>query len=341
MIIDLNKFIKEERPYWNELDDLLKRYETDAGFKLDLKGVKRFHYLYQRASADLAKIMSFSAEQEIRVYLESLVSRAFAEIHEARSKGGKINPAKWFFYTFPRTFRKQIAAFWVSLIIISAGTAFGIAAIVIDKESKTALMPFSHLMGDPSDRVAKEENAGADRLAGRKSSFSSQLITNNTRVSIVALALGVTWGIGTIIVLFSNGVMLGAVVADYVMAGQSKFLAGWLIPHGSIEIPAIILAGQAGLVLAGALIGWGRPVPLKTRLRKVSGDLVTLIGGVSVLLVWAGFVEAFLSQYHEPVIPYSFKISFGLVELFLLILFLARSGKTENDRRGRVTTDAL
>ena len=61
-------------------------------------------------------------------------------------------------------------------------------------------------------------------------------------------------------------------------------------------------------------------------MRNVSRDLVTLILGVGILLVWAGFVEAFLSQYHEPIIPYSAKIAFGLVELILLSLYLARSG---------------
>ena len=44
------------------------------------------------------------------------------------------------------------------------------------------------------------------------------------------------------------------------------------------------------------------------------------------MLVWAGIVEAFLSQYHEPVIPYGMKIAFGLVEAALLTLFLARAG---------------
>jgi hypothetical protein len=34
-----------------------------------------------------------------------------------------------------------------------------------------------------------------------------------------------------------------------------------------------------------------------------------------------------LSQYHEPVIPYEVKIGFGTVELILLVLFLAKSGK--------------
>jgi hypothetical protein len=64
--------------------------------------------------------------------------------------------------------------------------------------------------------------------------------------------------------------------------------------------------------------------------------LATLIFGVAILLVWAGFVESFLSQYHEPVIPYWVKISFGLVELMVLGLFLARSGaKATVDREGR------
>ena len=47
------------------------------------------------------------------------------------------------------------------------------------------------------------------------------------------------------------------------------------------------------------------------------------------MLVWAGFVEAFLSQYHEPVIPYSVKIAFGCVELAVLVWFL-RSGRAKD-----------
>jgi uncharacterized membrane protein SpoIIM required for sporulation len=102
---------------------------------------------------------------------------------------------------------------------------------------------------------------------------------------------------------------------------------GWLLPHGAIEIPAILLAGQAGLILASALIGWGKPLSLRMRLRKISADLVTLIFGVAVMLVWAGIIEAFFSQYHEPVIPYAAKIGFGILELILLTLFLSKSGK--------------
>jgi len=185
---------------------------------------------------------------------------------------------------------------------------------------------FSHLQGDPRERVTREEKAASDRLSGMKGTFSSYLMTHNTKVSIYTLALGMTWGVGTMLMLFYNGIILGAVAADYLLAGQASFLVGWLLPHGSFEIPAILIAGQAGLVLGGALIGWGSRTSATARLRQISRDLVTLIFGVGIMLVWAGFVEAFLSQYHEPVIPYSAKISFGAVELCLLALFLAKSG---------------
>ena len=210
------------------------------------------------------------------------------------------------------------------------GFLLGGFVIAADPGSKYILMPFGHLQGDPSERVAQEEKPGNDRLANAKTAFSSQLMTHNTRVSIFTLALGITFGIGTAIMLFYNGVILGAVAVDYILAGEAKFLLGWLLPHGTIEIPAILLAGQAGLILAGALIGWQQSLSLKMRLRIISSDLVTLIGGIALMLVWAGIIESFFSQYHEPVLPYEVKITFGLVELVLLTFFLSRSGRGRN-----------
>ena len=61
-------------------------------------------------------------------------------------------------------------------------------------------------------------------------------------------------------------------------------------------------------------------------MRSAAPDLVTLIGGVAVMQVWAGFIEAFLSQYHGPQL-YAGKIAFGMVEVVLLAVFLARSGR--------------
>jgi uncharacterized membrane protein SpoIIM required for sporulation len=90
------------------------------------------------------------------------------------------------------------------------------------------------------------------------------------------------------------------------------------------------VGGQAGLVIAYALIGWGSRLSRAERLRRISRDVMTLAAGAAVMLIWAGIVEAFLSQYHEPVIRYGWKIGFGLVEATLLTLFLARAGRGED-----------
>lgn len=331
MILDLERFLAAERPYWSELEALLNSAENEGGAAMSLEQVQRFHYLYQRASADLVKMNTFSFEHETLGYLETLVARAYSEVHETRERAHRLAPLHWFLVTFPRTFRRHLSAFGLSLAVTLAGCLFGVLMLTLDPDSKSVLLPFEHLQQRPSERVAKEEAAPDNHLEGHKATFSAALMANNTRVSIMAMGFGASWGIGTTVELFYNGVILGAVVLDYVADGQARFLAGWLLPHGAVEIPAILLAGQAGFVLAGALIGWRKRLTLRQRLRHIAPDLMTLIFGVALLLVWAGFIEAFLSQYHEPVLPYEAKIAFGCVELCLLGWFLGRCGSTRKE----------
>lgn len=327
MILDLERFIAGERPVWKELESILEVLEAEPNARMTLDELQRFHELYERAAAGLARLATFSSEPETHRYLESLVTRAYGEIHETREKQRRIFPLKWFFHTFPRTFRRHIRAFALSVVITLAGCAFGGLATAYDPDSRHVTMPFGHDQLRPSERVEQEERLLGNRLEGRQSYFSAYLITHNIKVAILALALGMTWGLGTVLMVFYNGIVVGAISVDYVRDGQLMFLLGWLMPHGVIEIPAILVAAQAGFVLALALIGWGKRTGLRERLREVSPDVVTLAGGFALMLVWAGFVEAFLSQYHEPVIPYNAKIAFGTVEAALLCLYLTRSGR--------------
>ncbi len=327
MIIGLDRFIAAERAGWSELEKMLTRLEAEPDLRMTLEEIERFHELYERAAASLAKLTTFSAEPQIRRYLESLVGRAYGEIHETRERRRQLFPLRWFFRTLPLTFRRQIQAFYVALAITLAGCVFGGVATAFDPASRHVTMPFGHDQLRPSQRVKQEETRIDSPVSGRQATFSASLMTHNIQVSVLTLALGMSWGVGTALMLFYNGIVLGAVSTDYVIDGQSRFLMGWLLPHGAVEIPAILVAGQAGFLLASGLIGWGKRLPMSLRLREVSRDAVTLSFGFGLLLVWAGFVESFLSQYHEPLVPYEAKIAFGAVELVLLILYLARSGR--------------
>lgn len=330
MIVDVRRFLTSEKPYWDELERLLDDVEAHAERGLELDEARRFHYLYQRASSGLAQLARLPCESAVREYLEGVVARAYAEIHETREKTRAFRFAHWFLSAFPQTFRRHRRAFALSLGLTLVGAVLGGAAICLDLRSKAVLLPFENLQGDPSDRVRQEEAGKDDRLSGGRTHFSAWLMTHNTRVAIFTMALGMTFGVGTFLLLFQNGILLGAVLADYFVAGEGRFAMAWLMPHGVIEIPAILIAGQAGFVLAGALTGRGDHRSVSVRLRTVMGDVVTLIFGVAVLLVWAGIVEAFLSQYHEPVVPYGLKIAFGFVELAALTLLLAKCGAVDS-----------
>ena len=328
MIVDLSRFVEQERPHWVALEKTLDWMGSGPARKLSIEEAQRFHALYQRAASDLARVAGFAAEGELRRYLEWLVSRAYAEIHESRDRK-RIRPWRFFTVDFPRAFRRHLRSFELSVALTVLGVAFGALAVRYDSDAKGVLMPFDGLQVTPSERVAREKAEQGKQMSGVKGRFSAQLMTHNTQVTLTTIALGASFGVGTVIVLFYNGVILGAVALDYVRDGQYIFLLGWLLPHGVIEIPAILVGGQTGFVIAYALIGWGSRKSRSERLREVSRDVMSLAGGAAAMLVWAGIVESFISQYHEPVLPYGLKISFGLVELALLILFLSWAGREE------------
>jgi len=325
VIIDLPRFVGAERPYWDELNGLLGVMETEPERRMGLPEIQRLHYLYERCSADLSQLDTFATDPALRSYLESLVSKAYSEIHETRA------PMKFSWKStvlaFPRAFRRHLGAFQLAVAITLLGCAFGWFVVRQDPRAKAVLLPFSHLAGSPKDRVAQEEAAKEDRLSGRQAAFGAYLMTHNIQVTILVFALGLTWGFGTTVELFFNGVILGAVCSDYIASGEGVFLTGWLLPHGAAEIPSILLGGQAGFILANALIGWGGRTSRAERLRAAAHDLFAIMAGAACLLIWAGTIESFVSQYHQPAIPYSLKILFGVCELAALTIFLGWAGR--------------
>ena len=334
MIIDLQKFIYREQPQWQLLERMLKdRRNKKSSFTQ--KELRQFNYLYERTAGDLVKISTYSGEEDLKTYLENLTAACYAEIHSRQTRRVVFNPFSWFFNTFPNTFRRNINAFLLACAITLAGCLFGGITVLVDNSAKEAIIPgqFQHVMQSPDERVKKEENGTMRHAvnADDQAAFASRLMVNNIKVSILALSLGIFFGVGTAIVLFYNGIILGAVAVDFIQYGHSAFLAGWLLPHGAFEIPAIIIAGQAGLVIGGCLL---RPRDSRNRIfAEKRKDIVCLLGGVAVMLVWAGLVEAFFSQYHEPTLPYSFKITFGCFELLLLLLWLGLCGQSSNKEK--------
>ncbi len=125
--------------------------------KCPSQDLERFHAMYQRTSADLAKVATLHSESELRRYLEWLVSRAYSEIHETRERR-KFRPWRWFTIEFPRAFRRHLQA-------LSAGRSADGDGLRRSERSpcastpkrKYVIMPFNGLRITPAERVAREQ----------------------------------------------------------------------------------------------------------------------------------------------------------------------------------------
>ena len=127
--------------------------------------------------------------------------------------------------------------------------------------------------------------------------FSMQIyITfNNLYVALLSFVLGITGGLGSLFIMLKNGVMVGAFQYFFIKEGLfwESFLAIWM--HGSTEIPAIILSGGAGFVLARGMFFPGQLSRIKS-FQKSAKEATSIFIGVIPLIIFAGFVESFFTR---------------------------------------------
>jgi uncharacterized membrane protein SpoIIM required for sporulation len=156
--------------------------------------------------------------------------------------------------------------------------------------------------------------------------FGASLYTHNIRVTFLAFALGALTIVLGIVILFYNGVILGAVGTLYALDDVSVFFFAWVGPHGALEIPAIVFGGAAGLLVGRALLMPGN-LSRGASLRRVLPSVWRIIIGAALTLICAGLIEGSFSQFSAKTIPYALKISVAIL-LFLGLtayLFLRRT----------------
>ena len=327
MILDLERFQMQARPRWNSLESLLAALEGRPDHRLNSAESEQLQELYTQVGADLNRVTYGALAPELRQYLERLVARAYAELYYIPPTRSTLwQWRRWLriFTAFPETFRRQSRYFALAVLITALGCAMGGLAVRYDPASVDLLLPADYLR-DPGKRVQAEEK-GENRHSNSKqieAAFSGRLIRHNIEVSLLAAALGVTFGIGTALLLFENGVLLGAVVVRYTQQGFGLFAAAWLLPHGAFEIPSMLIAGQAGFYLARILLRRREDRDVRESMR----EWLVLVAGLALMLSWAGIMEAFFSQHHEPALSYSFKVAVAGAELVLLTTYLLVIGR--------------
>ena len=174
-----------------------------------------------------------------------------------------------------------------------------------------------------------DSNFGFDRTFAPL--MSTEIITNNVRVSAVAAAGGITAGLMTIYIIGFNGLMLGTLGALFAARGFGLDFWATIAPHGVIELSAIQIAGGAGLILGAGLVRPGR-ARRGDALRENARRTLTLVLGVSAMLVVAGLIEGFVSPQR---LSSEVRLTIGgltAVALATYLLFAGREPRVKSDR---------
>jgi len=269
--------------------------------------------LYRQVASDLSTLRQDRTSAALTGRINHLLARAHHIIYSSRKSSWR-NLFLFLRDGYPLVFRQQIL-FVFAALVLTLGSALLAAAYGLANPHFTAAFLGPRLMHS----IARHK-MWTDSIVSVAPGAASKIMTNNLSVSFTAFAGGVLFGLGAVWILLVNGLMLGAVGVACQQGGMSIPLWSFVAPHGSLELPAIIIAGAAGMRL-----GYGMLFPgiyrWKDSVGKAGAEAVRLVSGTIPMLFVAGCLEGFFSPTAAPV---ALKFSVGATLFLLLLLWLFR-----------------
>jgi uncharacterized membrane protein SpoIIM required for sporulation len=285
--MNLDLFVRERGTLWSELEQLVR----DAGRRPERLGaarVRRLGTLYRSAAADLAFARGSFPGEPLVERLEGLVARARALVYAAPARRGSV--LSFLASGYWRLVAQRRVALLVSAALLFGPWILSATWAVSDPSGAGSLVPAEYAS------VTEPRPAGRDLglSPAEEAAFSSQIFTNNIRVSILAFAAGILAGIGTAAVLIFNGTLLGLITGLAIGAGNGRSFFELVTAHGVLELSCIVVAGAAGLRFGWALVEPGRRTRADS-LQREARPALALVAGTAPWLVVAGLVEGFVT----------------------------------------------
>ncbi len=215
---------------------------------------------------------------------------------------------------YPRVFRRQIGSVFASLILLLLGTVLATAFSLANPHFAAPILG-PRVMNS----IARHE-MWTHSIVSVAPQAASGIMTHNITVSMLAFAGGLAFGTISVYLMFLNGLMLGAVAVACQRAGMAIPLWSFVVPHGSLELPAIVIAGAAGMHLGRGMLFPGI-YRWKDSVAKAGAEAVQLVSGTIPMLFVAGCLEGFFSPSSAPV---ALKFSVGAALFVLLNVWLFR-----------------
>lgn len=309
------RWLAKRKPHWARLTELVERSHQRGFASLSHRELQELGLLYRQTATDLATVREDPTSHTLSVYLNELLGRAHNLVYMGR-RGGAGRVAQFYAREFPQVFRQTFSYTLLAFCVFLAGTVFGsLATLAQPQFSRYFLGP---TMSDTIERRVDWTQS----IVAIKPLASSGIMTNNLSVAIATFAFGILAGIGTLYLMFFNGMQMGVILAACWEAGMLPKILTFVVGHGPLELPAIFIAGGAGLLLAKGLLFPGL-LPRRESLADAGAKAVRLFLGVIPLLIVAGLVEGFVSPSS---LPWTLKSALGAALFTLLVAYVTLPG---------------
>lgn len=306
---------------WNEFGTAL-----DAAYALGLSkmtpdDVSSLVAHYREITTDLARLQTASRgrNNESLFYVSRLVARGHNLLYRQRGRNVAI-VMEYLTVTVPAEVRRSWRPIALAMLLLFGPATVAYVAIVRQPAIAVQLLPDE--MISRASRGSERERRGKGYVSipeDIRPIVASKIISNNVTVTYLTFAMGLTAGIGTVLLLVFNGVAIGSGVGLFASRGVVRLILAFIAPHGVLELSAICIAGGGGLLIAkGILLPGDRT--RRDALVENGARAINLIAASSLFLLVAGTLEGLVSP---RVWPLSWKLAVSGATMVIMLGYLS------------------
>ena len=301
---------KRERD-WTRFAALIRKVDSSGWKKLSADEASEYSRLFREVCHDLSTVRTRDWGDGLTSYLNDLVTRGHNLFYKAPPSRTR-DFVRFVAHGFPRIFRRNIGYFYTACLLFFL--PFAIAWVVVQNRPDLGARIIPSMQLDMMEEMYSE--AKFEEFDTSRAAMGGFYVFNNVGIALRCFAMGILLGTGTVYVLLTNGIVLGAVSGYIVGRGYGENFISFIISHGSFELTAIAVAGGAGLMLGDAIVHPGRYTRLESL--KIRGvEAVYIACGAAVMLIVAAMIEAFWSP--APIPP---TVKYTAGGLLWLLVFL-------------------
>ena len=294
---------------WNDFSTALDAAYARGLSRMSPEEVSSLVARYREMTTDLARLQTASRGRntESLFYVSRLVARGHNLLYQQRGHGIDV-VVKYLMETVPAEVRRSWRPVALAAFLLFGPVAAAYVTVVRDPAVASQLLPDEMLSRAATGSAREKRGEGYVSIPEEiRPVAASSIISNNVTVTYLAFALGLTAGIGTILLLVFNGVGIGSGVGLFASRGVAKLILAFIAPHGVLELSAICIAGGGGLLIAEGILLPGNHTR-RDALVANGRRAIDLIAASTLLLLVAGTLEGLVSPRVWP-LEWKFAIS--------------------------------